>query len=509
MSNNKRIVKNSVFLYIRMLLLMGIGFYTVRVILEALGVEDLGIYNVVGSLVAIFDFISSGLTNSTQRYLNIGLGKKDIKLTNQYFSQSLIIHIVFAFFIALLSETIGLWFVYNKLVVPPERFEAAVIVFHFSVIALFLRLIKVCFESDIIARERMSIYAYLSIFEGVSKLLICYAVINNHSYDKLIYYGFLLLLVNVCLTSFNIIYCLIKYPETHCHLYSDSKVYKQLLSFVGINSFGVISWAIGKQGLNVILNLFCGPVVNGAKGIASNLDRVVSQFGSNIDIAVRPQITKLYAQEKIPQMAALAMKSTKYIFFVEMLVSVPFLFQTQNILSIWLKEVPPYTVMFVQLMVLESLFNVLGSGFNTMSLALGKIKDTQVYGRLITLSILPLSYLVLQISPNPVWPMLVSILLTLAYSIFLVYIVNRYVHFGLRCYLRTMAWPIFKVIVLSYGGCWLLNNIIPIENKWLSCISYTIILCFYVGIIVFFAGIEIHDRKKMITLCKQKIKYAM
>ena len=208
-------------------------------------------------------------------------------------------------------------------------------------------------------------------------------------------------------------------------------------------------------------------------------------------------------------MAALAMKSTKYIFFVEMLVSVPFLFQTQNILSIWLKEVPPYTVMFVQLMVLESLFNVLGSGFNTMSLALGKIKDTQVYGRLITLSILPLSYLVLQISPNPVWPMLVSILLTLAYSIFLVYIVNRYVHFGLRCYLRTMAWPIFKVIVLSYGGCWLLNNIIPIENKWLSCISYTIILCFYVGIIVFFAGIEIHDRKKMITLCKQKIKYAM
>lgn len=163
----------------------------------------------------------------------------------------------------------------------------------------------------------MSIYAYLSIFEGVSKLLICYAVINNHSYDKLIYYGFLLLLVNVCLTSFNIIYCLIKYPETHCHLYSDSKVYKQLLSFVGINSFGVISWAIGKQGLNVILNLFCGPVVNGAKGIASNLDRVVSQFGSNIDIAVRPQITKLYAQEKISQMAALAMKSTKYIFLLK------------------------------------------------------------------------------------------------------------------------------------------------------------------------------------------------
>lgn len=507
--SNKRIIKNSLFLYVRMLILMGIGFYTVRVVLEALGVEDLGIYNVVGSLIAIFDFVSSGLTNSTQRYINIGLGKGDKRLTNQYFSQSLIIHVGFALFVALLAETIGLWFVHYKLVIPAERLDAAVAVFHFTVIALVLRLVKICFESDIIAREKMSIYAYLSTFEGVAKLLICYAVINNRTFDKLVFYGFLLLMVNLCVTAFNIVYCLVKYPETHARLYRDKTVYRQLLSFVGINSFGVISWAVGKQGLNIVLNLFCGPVVNGAKGIASNLDRVVSQFGTNIDLAVRPQITKLYAQEKIPQMVALAMKSTKYIFFVEMLVSVPFLFQTQNILSIWLKEVPPYTVMFVQLMVLESLFNVLGSGFNTMSLALGKIKHTQVYGRLITLSILPLSYLVLQISPNPVWPMLVSILLTLAYSIFLVYIVNRYVHFGLHCYLRTMAWPIFRVIILSYGGCWLLNDFIPIENKWLSCISYTVILCLYVGIIVFFIGVEIHDRKKMVTLCKQKIKYAM
>ncbi len=488
-----------------MLLLMGIGFYTVRVILEALGVEDLGIYNVVGSLVAIFDFISSGLTNSTQRYINIGLGKGDIKLTNQYFSQSLVIHIGFALFIALLSETIGLWFVYNKLVVPPERFEAAVIVFHVSVIALVLRLVKVCFESDIIAREKMSIYAYLSVFEGVAKLLICYAVINNHTFDKLVYYGFLLLLVNLFITLFNIVYCLLKYPETHCHFYCDRKVYKQLLSFVGINSFGVISWAIGKQGLNIVLNLFCGPAVNGAKGIASNLDRVVSQFGSNIDVAVRPQITKLYAQNKTNQMTALAMKSTKYIFFVEMLVSIPFLYQTHNILSIWLKEVPPYTVMFVQLMVIESMFNVLGSGFNTLSLALGKIKDTQIYGRLITLSVLPLSYLVLHITKDPFWPMLISVSLTLAYSLFLVYIANRYLHFGLRYYLRTIAWPIFKMAVLVYVGCYILNGIITIDNKWIACISCTIILCLYAAIIMFLVGIEKKDKIKILDRVKNKM----
>lgn len=503
-TNNKRIVKNSAFLYIRMLLLMGIGFYTVRIILEALGVEDLGIYNVVGSLVAIFDFISSGLTNATQRYINIGLGKGDIRLTRQYFSQSLLVHIGFALLIMLLSETVGLWFVYNKLVIPPERFEAAVIVFHFSVISVVLRFVKICYESDVIARENMSIYAYLSVFEGVFKLLICYAVINNHTFDKLIYYGFLLLLVNVFITLFNVVYCSIKYPETHWRFYRDRDVYRQLFSFVGINSFGVISWAIGKQGLNVLLNLFCGTAVNGAKGIASTLDRAISQFGSNIDIAVRPQITKLYAQDKPRQMIELAMRSTKYIFFVELLVSIPFLFQTKNILAIWLKEVPPYTVMFVQLLALETLCNVLGCGFNTVSLAMKKIKETQVYGRLLTLSILPLSYLALRLTSNPVLPMIISVMLSLAYSEFLVYTVNRHVYFGLRYYLRIVAWPILRTMVLVYSGCWLLNNIIVIENKWLACITYTFLLCMYAVLIILCFGVDRTDRIRLLGFVLHK-----
>ena len=503
--SNKRIVKNSLFLYVRMLILMGIGFYTVRVILEALGVEDLGIYNVVGSLIAIFDFVSSGLTNSTQRYINVGLGKGDKQLTNQYFSQSLIIHIGFAVFIALLAETVGLWFVYHKLVIPTGRLDAAVTVFHFTVIALVLRLIKICFESDIIAREKMSVYAYLSIFEGVAKLLICYAVINNHTFDKLVYYGFLLLMVNLCVTAFNIVYCLAKYPETHVRIYRDKAVYKQLLSFVGINSFGVISWAVGKQGLNIVLNMFCGPAVNGAKGIASNLDRVISQFGTNIDLAVRPQITKLYAQDKEREMISLAMKSTKYIYFVELLVSIPFLFRTNDILSIWLKEVPPYTALFVQLMALETLFTVLGNGFNTTTMALGKIKTTQVYGRLITLSILPLSYLALRLTPNPLFPMIISILLSLAYSEFLVYTVNRYVHFGLRYYLRTMAWPIFRTTALALGGCYLLNDLFDIANKWLSCLSYTLFLCSYAAVAIFCFGMGRTEREWLIGVVKRKI----
>lgn len=505
-SNNKRILKNSALLYIRMLLLMGIGFYTVRVILEALGVEDLGIYNVVGSLVAIFDFVSSGLTNSTQRYINIGLGKNDIQLTKQYFSQSLTLHFILALSIVILSETIGLWFVYNKLVIPPDRFKAAVIIFHFSVITLFLRLIKVCFESDIIAREKMSIYAYLSVFEGVAKLLICYAVINNQTFDKLIFYGFLLLMINISITLINILYCLIKYPETHFKWYNDKNIYKQLFSFVGLNSFGVISWAIGKQGLNIVLNIFCGPIVNGAKGIASNLDRVVSQFGTNIDLAVRPQITKLYAQKETDRMIVLAIKSTKYMFFIEMLVSIPFLFQTTNILSLWLKEVPPYTAMFVRFMIVESLCNILGSGFNTMILASGRIKSTQLYGRLITLSVLPLSYIALKITPTPIWPMLISAILTLIYSIFLVYTANRYMHFGLYKYLQTMIKPTCKVLIITYLGCWIINDYFSFNTPLVECIVYTFILCCYAAIVIFCVGIEKSDKKYIISIIKNKLE---
>ena len=504
-SNNKRIVKNSIFLYIRMLILMGIGFYTVRVMLEALGVDDLGIYNVVGSLIAIFDFVSSGLTNSTQRYINIGLGRKDERLTRQYFSQSLLIHIGFAMLIALLAETIGLWFVYNKLVIPPERLEAAVMVFHFTVIALVLRLIKICFESDIIARENMSVYAYLSIFEGMAKLLICYAVISNHTFDKLVYYGFLLLLVNVFITLFNIVFCLLKYPETHVKFFKGKATYKQLLSFIGINSFGVISYAVGKQGLNIVLNLFCGPAVNGAKGIASNIDRVISMFGTNIDIAVKPQITKLYAQDNGYKMISLAIKSTKYIYFVELLVSIPFLFRTNDILSIWLKEVPPFTALFVQLMALETLFSILGCGFNTMTMAMGKIKATQVYGRLITLSILPLSYIALKLSPNPAYPMAIAVTLSLIYSEFLVYMANRYVHFGLRYYLQAMAWPIFKTTILVLGGCFLLNDSFNPTNKWFSCISYTILLCSYAAVTIFFCGMKKGEQAWIVDTIKKKL----
>lgn len=504
-SSNKRIAKNTGFLYFRMLFLMGIGFFTTRKILEALGVEDLGIYNVVGSLILMFDFVSSGLSNATQRFLNIGLGQNDIGKTRQYFSQSLMVHIALAAIIALVAETAGIWFVKHKLIIPAERIDAAVMIMHFSVLSLIFRFIKICYESDVIARERMSIYAYLSIFEGIGKLAICYAVIYCTSMDKLVLYGLLLMLVNLAVTLFNIGYCVCKFPETHVRAYTDKSVYKELLSFIGINSFGVISWALGKQGINVVLNMFFGPAVNGARGLASQLDRVVTQFATNIDVAVKPQITKLYAQGKTDEMITLAHKSSKYIFFIAFIISVPFLFQTENILSIWLKEVPPYTVVFVQILIFEVLFSVMGTAYNNVSMAIGQIKNIQVYGRLITLSGLPISYLTLNLWPNPYAPAVIMTVLTLVYSVYMVYDMNCNLKFGWKNYSHQVAWPIVKVMSVSLLCCYLLQTLITFESLWIEFIVMSLVLCAITVAVVLCLGVECGDRKKILSIIKNRI----
>lgn len=503
--NNKRLVKNTGFLYARMLILMAIGFFTSRKILEALGVEDLGIYNVVGSLIIMFDFVSSGLSNATQRYLNIGLGENNIEKTRQYFSQSLVIHLAFAFIIAIIAETAGLWFVMNKLIIPPERLDAAIMILHFSVLSLVFRFIKTCYESDVIARESMSIYAYLSILEGIGKLAVCYAVIYYSSIDKLILYGFLILLINAVITLFNVIYCSIKFKETHIRYYSDKYVYKELLSFIGINSFGVISWALGKQGINVVINMFFGPAVNGSRGLASQLDGVISQFATNINVAVRPQLTKLYAQDRLNEMVELAHKSTKFIFFLAFVISIPFLFQTEEILSIWLKEVPPYTTLFVQILIFEVLGNILGTTYNSVSMSIGKIKNIQVYGRLITLSGLPISYFILNYYENPYMPTIIMMVLTFVYSVFIVWDINKQLQFGMMLYCKKVIFPIISTMTLSVGGCWCISCLLSIDNEVLSLAILSLVQCTFSSFIIYLFGIENEEREFIKQFIKNRI----
>ena len=504
MSNSNRILKNSFFLYIRMFLLMGIGFFTTRKILEALGVNDLGIYNVVGSIIIMFDFVSSGLSNSTQRFINIGLGRNDDKYTNQYFSQSFFLHLAFALITALIIEPIGLWLIYNKLVIPPDRLNAALIVFHLSVISLIIQFVKICFESDIIAREQMSFYAYLSIFEGISKLAICYAIIQNTTFDKLIYYGVLLLCVNTIVALIYIVFCLSKYKETRIKGYFDKQIFKQLTSFISINSFGVISWALGKHGINIVMNMFFGPAINGAKALATQLDRIIAQFGTNLDTAVRPQITKMYAQDKIQEMFLLAMKATKYIYYVMLIIAMPFLFETKNILQLWLGEVPEYTKIFTQIVVFETLFTVFSRPFNDTSLATGKIKNIQIYGRLITLSALPLSYVLLKIDANPIIPVTLVAFLSLIYSLYTVWEMNRHYHFGLKLFFIKSLSPIIIVSAICLGVGFVIQELIIFDNIYISVCAKSGLLMSIALAIILLIGVDTGDRNYLIKKLQRK-----
>lgn len=489
-----------------MFILMIIGFFTSRLLLEALGIEDLGVYNVVGSIIIMFDFVSSSLTNSTQRYLNLGLGKNNIKLTQRYFSQSLSVHIVLSLFVLLILETLGLWIICNKLVIPVDRYSAAIYTYQLSVCALLLRIVCICYESNIIAREKMSIFAYFSIFEGGAKLLICFLVINNHSFDRLVYYSFLLLIVNMLLLLFNMMFCRSNYPESRYSIFWDKVLFREMFSFVGINSFGVISWALGKQGINIVLNLFFGPAVNGAKGLATTIERVVTQFQTNINLAVRPQITKNYAQGNMAGMVKLAEKSTRYCYYLILFLTIPFFFKTDLLLTLWLGNVPPYTSGFVVLLMCEALVNVLTNCYIQISNTIGKIRNIQIYGRIFTLSGLPISYFALEYFPNPYLPVVIMVTLSIFYLLFVLYDVNRNIHFGFRSYCKYVALPIGIVTGVSLTLGAFIYNINLTENLLGNFFIESALLYMLLIVVIYYWGVERSDRTILLLYIKKHCK---
>ncbi|GGM86271.1 hypothetical protein GCM10010967_18120 [Dyadobacter beijingensis] len=441
-SQVNKIAKNTLFLYVRMFLLMFIGLYTSRVVLEVLGVEDLGIYNVVGSVVMMLEFVSSSLTNSSQRYLNIGLGKKDMGLTNRYFSQSVGLHFLLSIFIVLLLETVGLWMFNNKLVIPADRREAAFWVYQLSTLAAFIKINQICFQSVIVARESMSVYAYLSIFEGVAKLGVVYLIGENTPVDKLAYYGFLVLAIQGVVFLVHMVYCYRKYPESHYRFYWDNTLFKEMAGFVSVNAFGYISWAIGVQGINVVLNLFFGPTVNAARGLASTAGRFINQFVNNIYLAIKPQIIQSYAKGETDSMVMLAEKSTVYVFYMVLFVSLPILFETNFILKFWLKEVPEYTKLYTELTLIQSYFWMLPIPYSQIATATGRIKNIQLYGRIFTLLALPISYLILLVVKNPYYPIFVIITMDAFFWLYTVYDVDKQLGIKFDRYVKNVILPV-------------------------------------------------------------------
>ena len=432
--DSKRIAINTGILYVRMLLLMIVSLYTSRVVLQALGVEDFGINNVVAGFVSILAFFTSSLSNAAQRFLSIGLGKDDIQETTLAFRQSYTLMLLFSGVVLVLGETAGLWFVHNKLVMPSSRLNAAWWIYQFALLSTVCSILQVTFSAVIVAREKMGIYAYLAIFEAVARLLIAFALLLS-TIDHLILYGILTSFVSVLTLAFHIGYCKWKFPEVRCKVCWKKDLAKKMGAFISANLFGCFAWAAGVQGTNIILNLFFGPVVNAARGIAVQVNGVVMRFSENIMTAMKPQIIKSFACGDVEYMKVLIEKSTKYMAILTAFLSVPIMFETRCVLHLWLGQIPEYTEEFIRIVLLEQVITVWVTPLWIVANATGNIKRNQVYGRLFTLAALPVSYLSLHIVKNPMIPMLVLVVSALGYWLYCLYDIKCQINLNISQYI--------------------------------------------------------------------------
>lgn len=406
--NSKRIAKNSLLLYLRMFFLMAISLFTSRVILQTLGVEDFGIYNAVGGFVALFAVVSQSLSSASSRFLTFAMGESDDEKLGKVFSSTFIIHIVLAVIIVLLAEAVGVWFVNNKMIIPADRLTAANWTFQFSILSFCTTIITVPHNAAVVAHEKMGVFAYISIFEGVSKLLICYLLLIS-PIDKLVFYAILMFEVNLISRGLFVVYCLRKFPESRSRFVYDKGLLKELFGFAGWNFIGSSSAILRDQGGNVLVNLFFGPIVNAARAIANQVLHVVQGFVESFMTAIRPQITKSYASGDREYLMTLIFYGSRLSYYMLLIICLPILLNTDFLLSIWLKTVPEHSVLFVQLILVFILFESVSYTLITAQQATGVIRNYQLVVGGLQLMNVPVGYLFLKLGGVPETIMYVAI----------------------------------------------------------------------------------------------------
>jgi O-antigen/teichoic acid export membrane protein len=449
-SNNKRIARNTAMLYFRMLLIMAVSLFTLRVVLKTLGTTDYGIYNVVGAIVVMFSFFSNTMASASQRFFAFELGRNDIPQLKKTFSLTITIYAIIAVIVLILAETIGLWLLNTQMVIPANRMEAANWVYQFSVLSFLITIITIPYNAAIIARENMKVYAYVSIFEVVMKLVIVYILVY-FSYDKLKLYASLMFLVTCIITFIYRTVCKQKYAECRFHFYWDKGLFYTLIGYSGWNLFGAMAGILNNQGINILLNIFFGPVVNAARAIAYRVNDAVNQFVMNFLTAVRPQITKYYAAEENDKMMKLVFQSSKFSFFLLFLLSMPVLLETNYIFEVWLKETPEYVVAFTRLVIITALIDSLSYPLMTAAQATGEIKRYQaVVGGTMLLN-LPISYCFLKAGFFPQVTMYIAIVISIICFSLRLWLLKGMVGLSIRDYFKKVILIVLSVSFMAYA----------------------------------------------------------
>lgn len=501
-ANNKRIAKNTLMLYFRMLIIMLVSLYTSRVVLSTLGVVDYGIYNVVGGLVTMMGILNGAMSVSCQRYLTYELGRGNMLRLKQIFSVCLTIFMMLSLIVILLSETVGLWFLHNKMVIPEDRMVAAGYVYQFSILACILSLLTNPFNAIIIAHERMNVYAYVSILEVLLKLGVVYLLLVI-PVDRLVTYGALILISHLIVTLCYVIYCWKNFAETHYRFYWEKPLFKELVSYSGWNLYGSAAGLVKGQGLNILLNMFFNPAVNAARGIAYQVNSVITQFFTNFYTAVRPQITKYYAAGEIDEMLMLVFRSSKFSFYLIMIISLPIILEAPYIINLWLGQMPDYVIPFTRLIIVISAVDSLASPLMTTAHATGKIKLYQsTVGTLIIFN-LPVSYVLLKLGGSPITVFYVSLCISVMCLFLRLWIVRRLVGFPVRRYIVEVLARCMLICILALIVPLVAHIILP-QSFWnvviVCCISVVSSMA-----VIYCVGLERHEKELVHTFINKKI----
>lgn len=503
--NNKRIAKNTVFLYIRMILMMGINLFSSRIVLQVLGVSDYGLYNAVGSIVMMFSMINGMLSSGTSRFITFELGRGNFEKLKNTFGASFILHVCIALIVLVLAETVGLWFLNEKMVIPEGRFETASWLYQFSVVTCMLSLTQVPYSATIIAHERMGVYAWVGVSEATFKLAIVYMLLYVPMFDKLIVYGALLMGWNVALQMFYRCYCYRNFEEARITLVCDKKLYKMILSFSLWDTIGAFCATGNSQGANILMNLFFGVTVNAARGIAYQVENVVTQFSNNFMTAVKPQITKLYAQEKYDEFFHLIFESAKFSFFLLFMVTLPLFLEIDYVLSLWLVEVPEYTGLFIRYIAISRLIRALNTPIMHGVHATGNIKWMNILsGGQSVLLTLPGTYVLYKLGFPPEAVFWVMILTSILGDLFEDISLKKNIDFSFLAFSKQVYLKSIAIALIASVPAMLVVHLI--EPSFLRLVLTTFVSISSLGCFVYRFGLSTEMRLKVVCQIKKRIK---
>lgn len=503
-SSNKRIAKNTIFLYFRMLITMVVGLYTSRVVLNTLGVEDYGVNNVAGGLIGFLSIITGTVSAAIGRFITFELGRGDIDQLKKVFATSVNIQVILALIALVIGEIVGIWFLDNELNIPTDRIDAAKWVFNCSIISFCIGLICTPYGASIIAHEKMSIYAYMSILETILKLVIVYLLCIS-PYDKLKTYAILGVGISILMRLLYGWYCKRTFEECKYTFVFDKKIFKEMFNMASWHLFGNTAYILNTQGVNVITNIFFGVTLNAARGIADSVNAIVTQFVNNFTTAINPQITKSYAKGDLVNMHKLICYGSKYSYFMTLIIATPLIIEAETILKLWLGIVPHYAVVFTQLVLATSLCTVLSNALVTAMLATGKIKKYQLVVTAIGFIVFPLTYMAFKLGFSPLWAYIIYFFTYLILLFVRLYLMQEMIQMPMMLYIKKVIYRIVPATLFILA--------IPYFVK--LHISPTISRIFIIGgvsiivsiISIYFIGLSNNERNliqnKLITFIKR------